>query len=68
LESTAQKKKELKKTKTYKKLQEILNKTNKNYYVLLSLELNARICALNSEIRSTVGRFEEHQMIDGKRF
>ena len=57
MESTAQKKTELRKTNAYKKLQEILNKINKNDYVLLSRDLNARI--LNSEIRSIVGRFEE---------
>ena len=38
-------------------LQEILNKTNKNDYILFSRDLNARIG--NAEIHNTVGSFGE---------
>jgi hypothetical protein len=41
LDSTPQNKEELKKKETFcNKLQEILHKTNKNYYSLLSGEMN----------------------------
>jgi hypothetical protein len=44
-----QKKEELKKTKTfYNQLQETVHKINKNNYILLSGDLNARIGMLKS--------------------
>jgi len=46
-----QKKEELKKTKTfYNQLQDTVHKINKNNYILLSRELNARIGMLKSII------------------
>ena len=41
--------------KCYNQLQEMLNKSNNNYYGLLSGDLNARIG--NAEIRNTVRSF-----------
>jgi len=41
----------------YNHLQEILNKTNKNYYIVLWGDLKVRI--LNSDIQTIVGCFGE---------
>jgi hypothetical protein len=56
LDPTSQKKKSWRKRKIYNQSREILNKTNKNYYILLSGDLNARIG--NAEIHDIVKGLE----------